>query len=213
MPEYLEIVFDSDFSLVRIAGSFAFAHEAEWIPVGPAPKKPVRMILGQKALESVAGELLREEAVGLDVETTLTVDSSLCLMQFSLSAYNAVIDPFETASLEPLREVLESRRPIKIIHNAPFERGVLGRYGFSINGVYDTLSVSRSLRGRRLGGGHNLGAVCRRELGIGLNKVLQRSDWARRPLSREQLKYAAMDAEVLLDLYRLFRGEAGKNAR
>lgn len=42
--------------------------------------------------------------------------------------------------------------------------------------------------------------VCERELGIALDKNEQTSDWAQRPLSDEQLRYAALDAEVLLAL-------------
>lgn len=38
-------------------------------------------------------------------------------------------------------------------------------------------------------------------LGLGLDKTCQRSNWDRRPLTREQLQYAAADAAVLLDLH------------
>ena len=43
--------------------------------------------------------------------------------------------------------------------------------------------------------------VCERELGLILDKSEQTSNWAQRPLSAEQLRYAALDAEVLLVLY------------
>lgn len=46
--------------------------------------------------------------------------------------------------------------------------------------------------------GHSLAAVCRREL----DKVL---DKGRRPLSPEQLAYAALDVEVLVPPYQLVR--------
>ncbi len=210
MAEYFEIVFRSQVEYAPVGGRSVFCDDDDGVPVGPAPKKPVRMITNSTALEELAEDMLGQDAVGLDVETTLSCEPDLCLAQFALPEYDAVIDPFELDTLEPLREILERVRPVKIIHNAPFERSVLGRLGFRIDGVYDTLSVSRSLRGRRVEGGNSLGAVCRRELGIGLNKILQRSDWARRPLSREQLKYAAMDAEVLLELYSRFRVEAGE---
>ena len=210
MSGYLEIVFTSEIEYASLSHRLILCEDDDWTPVGPAPRKPVRMITNRTALEGLAEAMAAEEAVGLDGETTLPYEPDLCLAQFALAGYDAVIDPFELDSLEPLREVLEASRPVKIIHNAPFERSVLGRLGFRINGVYDTLSASRRLRGRRIEGGNGLGAVCRRELGIGLNKILQRSDWSRRPLSREQLKYAAMDAEVLLELYVRFRTEAGE---
>lgn len=58
-------------------------------------------------------------------------------------------------------------------------------------------------RQRRLGG-HSLARVCERELGIELDKSCQTSNWSRRPLNPDQLRYAALDAEVLLALYDRF---------
>ena len=46
--------------------------------------------------------------------------------------------------------------------------------------------------------------VCERELGISLDKSSQTSNWSRRPLDADQLRYAALDAEVLLVLYDRF---------
>jgi ribonuclease D len=43
--------------------------------------------------------------------------------------------------------------------------------------------------------------VCERELGMVLDKSSQTSNWSQRPLDADQLKYAALDAEVLLALY------------
>ncbi|CAJ1419291.1 unnamed protein product [Effrenium voratum] len=47
-----------------------------------------------------------------------------------------------------------------------------------------------------------LQAVVARALGLRMDKSLQISDWNRRPLSAEQLEYAALDASVLLRLHR-----------
>ena len=47
--------------------------------------------------------------------------------------------------------------------------------------------------------------VCERELGIALDKSSQTSNWSRRPLNGDQLRYAALDAELLLALHDRFR--------
>ena len=92
----------------------------------------------------------------------------------------------------------------KVIHNAPFERRILGSVGLELHGVFDTLTESRRLRGYSAIEGHSLAAVCHRELGVTLSKNLQRSDWQRRPLTTSQLEYAALDAEVLLAIHDKF---------
>jgi ribonuclease D len=63
------------------------------------------------------------------------------------------------------------------------------------------LEASRRVRGREALGGHSLAVVCERELGFTLDKEAQTSNWSRRPLDAEQLRYAALDAEVLLLLH------------
>merc|ERR1712187_933524 len=43
--------------------------------------------------------------------------------------------------------------------------------------------------------------VVRHCLGVKMDKRLQTSDWNRRPLSQEQIQYAALDAACLLDVW------------
>jgi ribonuclease D len=81
---------------------------------------------------------------------------------------------------------------------------VLQRSNIGIANVFDTLAASRRIRGRQPGG-HSLAAVCRRELDKVIDKTLQTSDWTRRPLSAAQVAYAALDVEVLVQLFTLFR--------
>ena len=53
----------------------------------------------------------------------------------------------------------------------------------------------------------SLQRVCARTIGVRLDKTQQRSDWARRPLEREQFVYAALDAHVLLQLHQALADE------
>ena len=47
----------------------------------------------------------------------------------------------------------------------------------------------------------SLKRVCARALHRRLDKTQQCSDWGRRPLEREQLAYAALDAHILLEIH------------
>jgi DNA polymerase-1 len=54
----------------------------------------------------------------------------------------------------------------------------------------------------------SLKGVCERYLGITLDKNLQKSDWSADALSDEQLRYAAIDAAILLPLHQILMQEA-----
>ena len=170
------------------------------------PRTRLTFVDDAESLGRACAELAAESVIAFDVETTLDTHA-LCLLQLGTATQVFVIDPLALATLEPLRPVLESDSIVKVIHNAGFERGVLARLGFGLGCVFDTLRASRTLRGRELLGGHSLSSVCARELGYKLNKAMQTSTWARRPLSAAQLAYAMTDVEVLLPLYRVFRSD------
>ena len=152
------------------------------------------------ALRAVSEELRAADVVGLDVETALDF-GTLCLLQIATRERTFLVDPFAVGDLKPIVDVLSGTRPLKVIHNARFERRVLAAIGIALDGVFDTLEASRQARGPDALGGHSLAMVCERELGIALDKSSQTSNWSRRPLDADQLRYAALDAEVLLALY------------
>ncbi|XP_061364430.1 uncharacterized protein LOC133307886 isoform X2 [Gastrolobium bilobum] len=56
----------------------------------------------------------------------------------------------------------------------------------------------------------SLSTICGEVLGFSLSKELQCSDWSCRPLTEEQITYAAMDAHCLLEIFKVFRVEVAK---
>ena len=161
------------------------------------PSLPVEFIYSDEELAEVCARLQHEDAVALDVETTIA-HQRLCLVQLGTRERIYVVDALEITDFEPLAELLGDLGVIKLIHNASFEKRVLGQHGIEIRNVVDTVKLSRArYPDKRAKGDHTLATVCRRELGIELDKTEQRSDWARRPLSRRQKAYAALDVEVL----------------
>jgi ATP-dependent Lhr-like helicase len=174
-----------------------------------APQNEIHWIDTPEALRSLCMKLLRSEVIGLDVETTLDF-GTLCLIQIAVGTDTYLIDPFAVADLSPLGPVFAGERPIKVIHNARFERRVLAGVGLALDGVVDTMIESRRVRGKDALGGHSLAVVCERELGATLDKGQQTSNWSRRPLDAEQLRYAALDAEVLLGVYGRLVGRGGE---
>jgi ATP-dependent Lhr-like helicase len=163
------------------------------------PKNPISWVDSAAGLERLVELLVTEEVLALDVETALDF-SSLCLVQIGTRTRTWIIDALRVSHLAPLAAVLASKQIIKVIHNAKFERRILAKEGLEIAAVFDTLDASRRNRGRDAPGGHSLAVVVERELNLSLNKSEQTSNWTRRPLSPEQVAYAAADVEVLIEL-------------
>lgn len=174
-----------------------------------AARSEVQWIDTAEGLRAVVDELRGADVVGLDVETTLDFDT-LCLVQIAAEKRTYLIDALALPDLAPLRDVFSRALPTKVIHNASFERRVLASVGIVLDGVYDTMVASQRARAADALGGHSLAMVCERELGRTLDKSMQTSNWSQRPLSEAQLRYAVLDAEVLLELHRrLFAASSG----
>ncbi len=164
------------------------------------PKNTVVWVEQPEALADACAAMSVHPILGLDVETALDL-TTCCVIQLAASDRTWVIDALALRDLAPLAPILASPNVTKVIHNARFERRVLAKLGLVLDGVFDTLEASRVRHGRDAVGGHSLSAVVHRELGAYLDKAQQTSNWARRPLVTEQVRYAATDAEVVLALH------------
>lgn len=172
------------------------------------PQYPYAWVADPEHLAVACAEVSRHAVVGLDVETTLDEPRTLCTVQLGVRGKTFIFDALALADLSPLKAVMEDDRIEKVIHNASFEEQMLGGRGIRIRNIFDTLDASRKKHRKGVGGGHKLNEVCERELQVYLDKAYQTSDWTQRPLTPEQLAYAALDAEVLLALYDVFHPPA-----
>jgi DNA polymerase I-like protein with 3'-5' exonuclease and polymerase domains len=164
-----------------------------------------RVVVDAEGLEAVRQALADAEAVGLDCETT-GLDprrDRVRLLQLSVPTidgghFTYVVDCFRVDPA-PLWEGLAATTVVA--HHAAFDVGMLAGLGFVPGRVCCTQLLSRLVYGtRRPRGFHELRQCVERELGRSMDKAQQLSDWSG-ALSREQLDYAARDAEVLLPLY------------
>lgn len=177
-------------------------------------KLPIHWVNSDEELRVFAERLSLFSELGVDCETTL-YSQELCLLQIACRDFILLIDPFEISDFRPLRMVLEDPNITIIAHSASFEKRQLAKYNIELNSIYDTLKISRKLykndeRGQKLK--HGLGVVCKRILNLNMDKGEQTSDWTRRPLTRSQVMYAALDAEVMLQLYDTFTEEENINS-
>jgi hypothetical protein len=86
----------------------------------------------------------------------------------------------------------------KAIHNAAYDAVRLSRhYRIHTSSIHDIMLAARRSGEKR----YSLQTQVQAHLGFQLDKSKQRSDWSRRPLTLQQLRYAALDAVCTLLLY------------
>ncbi|MDO5720095.1 MAG: HRDC domain-containing protein [Actinomycetaceae bacterium] len=85
-----------------------------------------------------------------------------------------------------------------ILHAADQDLKSLRMAGLHVPELFDTEIAAQMLGLERIG----LAAVCEYMLGLTLDKNHQNSDWSVRPLPHSWLRYAALDVELLPELYR-----------
>src|SRR5262245_38433913 len=142
-----------------------------------------------------------QPVIGLDTETFWDYRellNRLSLLQLAAPTGEVIVIDALTASIIEARPLIENPSVMMAAHNARFDEGVLRGAGFEVAGLVDTLRLARrALRLRSF----SLASVSEHLFGAPLDKTYQQSDWRRRPLSRAQLDYAALDAQIALRVY------------
>ncbi|MDC4233201.1 HRDC domain-containing protein [Actinomyces sp. B33] len=104
----------------------------------------------------------------------------------------------DTAALPDLSPLQAGVDDVWILHNAEQDLPNLRSTGLACPQLFDTEIAARLTGLTRFG----LAAVCEQVLGLALVKDHQASDWSVRPLPPDWLRYAALDVELLTELYR-----------
>jgi len=156
------------------------------------------LITTSRELEQAVGRLLHADAVAVDTEFfwERTFYPILGLVQLATAEESWLIDAVSIGDIRALGPVLSSPAITKVLHDAPQDLGILARA---------TGTMPRTLFDTRLAAGFagltstcSLQALLRDIFGIELSKAETRSNWLRRPLSANQLRYAAEDVLYLL---------------
>jgi len=150
-------------------------------------------------------EAVRPEPIlALDTESNSfhVYRERVCLLQLSTRTADFIIDPL-AVDVGPLGALLADGRPT-VLHGADYDVRCLRReYGWQLPNLFDTMIAARRLGRVGLG----LSDLVLARFGVRLSKAHQRSDWGRRPLSADQLAYAALDTHYLLTLHEELRAE------
>lgn len=151
-------------------------------------------------LANLARELEREEFVAVDTEfiRESTFFPVVALVQLATEKRSWLVDPLAATkvALAPLMEIFQSNKILKILHSAQSDQECLfSAFGIVATPSFDT-AVGASLCG--LGDSISLQRLVRETVGIELEKGHARTDWTRRPLPQQLIRYAHSDVEHLI---------------
>ncbi|MGB7933171.1 MAG: ribonuclease D [Gammaproteobacteria bacterium] len=162
---------------------------------------PVRYINTPAALMELCVQLRGNPWLALDTEflREKTYYPKLCLLQIATPELVACIDPLALEDLSPLLDVIYEDGITKVLHAARQDMEIFFHLRNTLpSPVFDT-QIAALLLGfpDQIGYGN----LVKGTLGIELEKLHTRTDWSRRPLSDEQIHYAAEDVFYLAQVY------------
>jgi ribonuclease D len=172
-----------------------------------------RYVTKPDELRVVCAEFAKHPWLALDTEFVRerTFFPKLCLVQVAVPGLVACLDPLALDDLEPLLEVLYQPSILKVLHAGVQDLEIfVGLRDAVPLPLFDTQIAAAMLGGvEQIGYGNLVKSL----LGIELEKGHARTDWAKRPLEAEQLRYAADDVRYLRDVYLWQRQELETRGR
>jgi ribonuclease D len=170
------------------------------------------MIETPGALETLVRELSGAPCLAVDTEFVWerTFYARLGLIQLGTEDGTCfLVDTVALPDLTPLGKILASPAILKILHDAPQDLMILRRATGAVpQNIFDT-RLAAGFAG--LSSEISLQNLLVTLLGIELPKSHTRANWMARPLSPEQLEYAADDVRYLPRVAALLRAKAGES--
>ncbi len=161
----------------------------------PAPE----LITNPADLQDLVNTLRREPILAVDTESNslFAYREQVCLIQFSTTQLDYLVDPLALSDLSPLAVLFSDPAIEKVFHAVEYDLLCMKRdFGFEFCNLFDTMVAARVLGREELG----LGALLETEFGIRQDKRNQRANWGQRPLPANLLEYACLDTHYLIPL-------------
>lgn len=174
----------------------------------------IHLIADTAALEAACVELARSDFIAVDTEfhRESTYWPQVCLIQLATDDYDCMVDPLAKGiDLKPLLDLLADTSRVKVFHAARQDLEIFTRLmGQTPAPVFDT-QIAAMAAG--LGDSISYENLVARVVKGTVDKSSQFTDWARRPLSDNQLQYARSDVTYLRRIYRILHDKLQKQNR
>ena len=162
--------------------------------------KPIFIVDNSEELDYLDEELSRADIVGLDTEFDwrTTYFPKLSLIQIVANSKLFLIDCLKIDPSKVLKKYLESKNCLKIFHSVRSDATVLSKCLniHSLN-VFDIQVADQILTQSNI---RSYGKIVKSFFGIELKKSETNSNWLKRPLTQNQIKYAFDDIDFLIEI-------------
>ena len=147
--------------------------------------------LQQKPVFAVDTEFVRER----------TLTAQFGLLQLYDGENLLLIEPDVALACDAIWQMLSNPQQRKVLHAANEDLELFWHVkGIRLENILDTQTAAAFLD---MGNALGFGALVEQQLGVSLDKSHARTDWLKRPLTEQQLTYAADDVRYLLPTYEL----------
>ncbi len=155
-----------------------------------------------RKLTEIKSDVASSRIICLDTEydSFRYFNDKLCLIQLKTERMTYLLDPLNGLDISFLGEPFADPDVLKVLHAGDNDIRLLKRdYGFEFRNIFDTHRAAYILGNHYLA----LSKLITDYLGVEFSKkkTIQRSQWDNRPLTEEQMAYAALDTAYLPALY------------
>ena len=164
-------------------------------------KKSIQFISSNSELSFLDEELGKCKEFGIDTEFDWrnTYFPKLSLIQISTKEKIFLIDCIKICPKDILKRYLQSKDFLKIFHSVRSDTTVLSKnLNLITENVYDIQIAEKLISSNEI---KSYGKIVKKYVGLSLKKDETNSNWLKRPLSENQITYAAEDVDFLIDIY------------
>ena len=165
-------------------------------------KKDLYLIESEDNEDFVIDSLINERLIGIDTEFNWrkTYFPELSLLQIATESRILLIDFLKYKKIDFLKEILESRDKLIIMHSSRNDATVLNtNLKIKLKGTFDIQIAEKLTTGGDI---KNYGSIVHDYFSYKLAKSETNSNWLKRPLTNKQLEYAADDVNFLIPVYK-----------
>ncbi|MDR1016731.1 MAG: ribonuclease D [Coriobacteriales bacterium] len=182
---------------------------------------PPRYLKTEADLIQYCAELQDFAARSADAPTVLAVDTEfvrektyyaqLCLVQLATDQQVTLVDPLALSDLSPLADLMADPHIVKVFHAGSQDLEICWQLFKHLPAPFFDTQVAAALDGGQFQMG--LAKLVDKYADVRLAKGESLTDWAARPLTAEQLRYAADDVAYLPGIYRQLQDNLAAKGR